>query len=519
MGKWAAGMVGRYKVTSSGIGRFASFTCNKIWINILFFSTALFGHFEPENAIRATTALYHVSITTLAASLLLCAILHARIVPLLEHRPVEYVGPAVSGIGIMLLMISQEPGNGPFTAGSILTGCGSCVTLLSIGKRFAMTDSASCTAEVLSACALAAILSYIVMGQSSAIAAVISIALPFLAIAALHLSSARRFVDDRSEDLEVRPSGEYLSGKLVSKFVPCVATFGIIGGIMYDFCAPSTLGEFNQTFYIVAFCGIVSLCVPLLISHARGISSPIESLYRLTILICTASLALIPLFELGFPILYSTVSVGYTLFEIFIWVILTEVAHRFQYTSVQVFGYGRALVLIVGVIAGSIIAIPLSKEQPDIGSVLSLVEAVAIVLIVVLRIYVLTERDLSLFERDLSGLHEACENADPSEKRRVGDGTEQSPRKIPFQRKCGIIGEYYGLTRREIDVFRLLAAGRNSARIQEELSISPGTVNTHSRHVFQKLGVHRQQEVIDLFEQADIDLMQEEIKLRASRCP
>ena len=86
--------------------------------------------------------------------------------------------------------------------------------------------------------------------------------------------------------------------------------------------------------------------------------------------------------------------------------------------------------------------------------------------------------------------------------------------KVPFLARCTIIGRYYGLTPREIDVFRLLAAGRNSTRIQEELMISAGTVNTHSHHVFQKMGVHRQQEVIDLFEKADLDAMTRELERR-----
>ena len=66
-------------------------------------------------------------------------------------------------------------------------------------------------------------------------------------------------------------------------------------------------------------------------------------------------------------------------------------------------------------------------------------------------------------------------------------------------------------------MFRLIAAGRNSTRIQEELSISAGTVNTHSHHVFQKLDVHSQQEVIDLFQRADLDRMQGELESRASK--
>jgi DNA-binding NarL/FixJ family response regulator len=45
------------------------------------------------------------------------------------------------------------------------------------------------------------------------------------------------------------------------------------------------------------------------------------------------------------------------------------------------------------------------------------------------------------------------------------------------------------LTRRELDVLLLLAAGRTDREIAEALFISPRTVMAHVRHIFAKLGV------------------------------
>ncbi|MGD0377339.1 MAG: HD domain-containing phosphohydrolase [Streptosporangiaceae bacterium] len=46
-----------------------------------------------------------------------------------------------------------------------------------------------------------------------------------------------------------------------------------------------------------------------------------------------------------------------------------------------------------------------------------------------------------------------------------------------------------GLTERELDVLRLLAAGRTKREIASDLVISPSTVHTHTIHIYAKCGV------------------------------
>ena len=54
------------------------------------------------------------------------------------------------------------------------------------------------------------------------------------------------------------------------------------------------------------------------------------------------------------------------------------------------------------------------------------------------------------------------------------------------------------LTRRELQVLRLLAEGRRQAEIANELVISPRTVGTHIEHILGKLGVHSRAQAVAL---------------------
>ena len=55
-----------------------------------------------------------------------------------------------------------------------------------------------------------------------------------------------------------------------------------------------------------------------------------------------------------------------------------------------------------------------------------------------------------------------------------------------------------GLTEREAEVARLLAEGNSQKKVAEVLGVSMGTVQSHVKAVYRKLGVHSKQELIDL---------------------
>jgi DNA-binding CsgD family transcriptional regulator len=66
--------------------------------------------------------------------------------------------------------------------------------------------------------------------------------------------------------------------------------------------------------------------------------------------------------------------------------------------------------------------------------------------------------------------------------------------------KCMHIANKCGLTAQETKVFLFLAKGRNASYVESVLFISGHTVKTHIYHIYKKLDIHSQQELIDLVE-------------------
>jgi len=52
------------------------------------------------------------------------------------------------------------------------------------------------------------------------------------------------------------------------------------------------------------------------------------------------------------------------------------------------------------------------------------------------------------------------------------------------------------LTRRELEVLRLMAGGTNTAAAAEKLHVSPATIRNHVQNIFGKLGVHSRLEAV-----------------------
>ena len=74
----------------------------------------------------------------------------------------------------------------------------------------------------------------------------------------------------------------------------------------------------------------------------------------------------------------------------------------------------------------------------------------------------------------------------------------------PFKQKCAVAASRYGMTAREGEILFYLAKGRNAKYIADQLFVAERTVKTHTYHIYQKMEIHSQPELMDIVENIEL---------------
>jgi DNA-binding CsgD family transcriptional regulator len=73
----------------------------------------------------------------------------------------------------------------------------------------------------------------------------------------------------------------------------------------------------------------------------------------------------------------------------------------------------------------------------------------------------------------------------------------------PLAQACHELSRTHRLTPRECDILLLLAGGRDTPYIANQLFISKNTVRTHIKNLYVKIDVHNKQDLLDLLHATD----------------
>ena len=217
--------------------------------------------------------------------------------------------------------------------------------------------------------------------------------------------------------------------------------------------------------------------------------------------------------------------VSYMSFEMLLWTFFGELSQRFNLSPIFVFGFGRGIAALFSLVGS---AVPLMQVILQETFEVDPAMLTLVVMAVIMFAYCLLPN-----ENDISKLVTTCPlvqavdagkyidaAASQSLQNALKDAEEQA-RQVEqaalaaersmgsgngrrwFKESCEAVAGRYLLSRRETEVLFLLAKGYNSAYIQEKLYISEGTAKTHIRHIYRKLDIHNQQELMRIVENGE----------------
>ena len=176
---------------------------------------------------------------------------------------------------------------------------------------------------------------------------------------------------------------------------------------------------------------------------------------------------------------------GHMCFELLMWFALCAVASRNTVDAIPAICWGTA-VSYLGICAGVLLwFVAHLVLAPVLGDVAVATGVLVTCVLALMVLYVLlTWRSFS-FDETIAGVAPDAPLVSVSYVDRL-------------EVRCAHVASDCNLTARESQVLALLARGNNSKRIQEDLGIGRNTVKYHVKNVYVKLGVHSQQELIDM---------------------
>ena len=264
---------------------------------------------------------------------------------------------------------------------------------------------------------------------------------------------------------------------LASQLFVCLFLFRVAFGCSLRF------GEVDgaplSSFFVILPVAVVAIWV--LLSSKRF---PTDLLVQVSVLFFVAGfLAMTMQIEGSKTATVLLLSTGNTLFDMVAWLVLIAVASRNSRGAVAAFAWGRG-VSSLGTTLGAAVGVH-ANTLAGMGTPLFDLFAAVLVLLFV---------GYALIGLKNFSFREAIDGVTP-----VETAVVEAP-KATFDERCQALASQYGLTPRELEVFQMLARGRDRAYIQEQLVVSRNTVKAHVKHIYAKLDIHSHQDLIDLVE-------------------
>lgn len=507
-------------------------------------------------------ALVYVFLAASAATLLAFGLLRAKTLPFFESRKSVAIAGALGVAGTLMLQLGAGDNVAGVACAATCMGICAGIFVLLLGNAFARFEFATCVLDSAVSVALGficavAFVNWIPAPASGFIAALMPV---FMAAAFWKKQHAEPGSPEAGID------STYLLAYL-RQFATSMALFGIVVGALRVVCADRMLssGEIATELVLGGSCiaGVLLFVVAIAASKRETLW---DSLFRTVTpvvslgIACTAVLA--GSMQLGAAFFAA---LGFVSLAALLWVFLASLARSLNGAAIFVFGIGYGLMQATSMV-GCILANTLLGTDGMGAAVLEAVFAaqgttpadslqtaggpalLALTLCAVLAFANAVSpryREIrGIFSSALSKMllaneavagdegasvedasREAATDVEPSQDEpQAAKPTEEAVEPVPlaaeaaeaesqedrtrpdkgsFVRRCDELSSEFGLSAREREVFFLLAKGHNAAFITDKLCVSRSTAKTHINHIYKKMDIHTQQQLLTMVEDRD----------------
>lgn len=438
---------------------------------------------------------YLLSIVATTVTLALCGIFHKQFDRLLGSAPARYLFPIGMAVCTLLVLGAGNEGTvgtALVTAYGIGTGVFSALFLMNFGAVLGVLSLKQSAAAIAIGYLASTVLffAFLFFGRFESVlfcASMGPVAAAFLFYGVSSLQIDKKQANALPRQADPEDSTEH------RQLLRLICAFGLtmlVCGVSYELSRTLyvQMGQFASSdvapYAVAQACittltAIGSIGVALVLITSKGVRGP-EACYRLitTFLLAGALFLPAPMLFPNVPA-YLPLAVDVGAFQCLgmgMWILIAGLCRRYQTSCLFAFGLIRAAWSagpLVGMLIGRWLWYGIGL---DIAGAFT-AACMCVLLIALVNNFVFTENTLA---RALSIM--------------------PTDRKQRFQDRCRAVIERYGLTEREGEIMIMFAKGRNLPYVQEELCLSKSTVSTHRQHIYQKLGVHSSQEMIDLIQ-------------------
>ena len=397
------------------------------------------------------------------------------------HAPL-LVGATGTLAALCVLACNALHSNALAVTAVVLGGCVLALLRLAWGQVYGTMGRRSVGVYTASSFLLATLVNMALKLAPWALTAGVLVALPSLGALFLRRAHGRRAISQSacvaaSSDASAETPSAVVVAQLAVGMFAFVFANSMVRSLMPSGFAPEWVAEWQS----LLVDGVVALLFTGIFVTLRGMD-PLP-VYRFVLILMVAGYALCSLVpEEHQAVTLSLILVGYGLFDLLSWVVLAQVASQARMGTLRVFAWGVGMT-VAGRAAGYVVGTVCANQQAAGNLTLQSLSLVMVFLLVVVCVSILPE-SVFVHDRPPATRHPA---ADP---------------RATLETVCMRLAAAHGLTAREADVLPLLARGHSAQVISGELSIAKGTVQTHVKHIYGKLGLHNQQELIELVEKA-----------------